>query len=54
MGDDRITQVDVRKAKANDYKEIYEIAKYSAKDSDYLINRDVYLKPFILLLKENN
>ncbi|WP_280535194.1 protein rep, partial [Clostridium perfringens] len=31
MGDDRITQVDVRKAKANDYKEIYEIAKYSAK-----------------------
>lgn len=50
MGDDRITQVDVRKAKANDYKEIYEIAKYSAKDSDYLINRDVF-KTFYMALK---
>ncbi|MGM8232258.1 protein rep, partial (plasmid) [Clostridium perfringens] len=50
MGDDRITQVDVRKAKANDYKEIYEIAKYSAKDSDYLINRDVF-KTFYTALK---
>lgn len=37
-----ITQVDVRKAKANDYKEVYELAKYSAKDSDYLINRNVF------------
>uniref|UniRef100_UPI0039EAFC71 protein rep n=2 Tax=Clostridium perfringens TaxID=1502 RepID=UPI0039EAFC71 len=50
MGDDRITQVDVRKAKANDYKEIYEIAKYSAKDADYLINRDVF-KTFYTALK---
>lgn len=41
-GDFGITQVDVRKAKINDYKEVYELAKYSAKDSDYLINRDVF------------
>jgi plasmid rolling circle replication initiator protein Rep len=37
-----ITQVDVRKAKINDYKEVYELAKYSAKDTDYLINREVF------------
>ncbi|MPQ44714.1 protein rep [Clostridium tarantellae] len=37
-----ITQVDVRKSKANDYKEVYELAKYSAKDTDYLINRQVF------------
>jgi plasmid rolling circle replication initiator protein Rep len=41
-GDFRITQVDVRKAKINDYKEVYELAKYSAKDTDYLINREVF------------
>lgn len=41
-GDYTITQVDVRKAKANDYKEVYELAKYSAKDTDYLINREVF------------
>jgi plasmid rolling circle replication initiator protein Rep len=41
-GDFSITQVDVRKAKANDYKEVYELAKYSAKDTDYLINRKVF------------
>lgn len=40
--DDSITQVDVRKAKINDYKEIYELAKYSAKDTDYLISRPVF------------
>ncbi|WP_430515535.1 protein rep [Clostridium botulinum] len=37
-----ITQVDVRKAKINDYHEVYELAKYSAKDTDYLINREVF------------
>ncbi|CAI3563351.1 Replication protein [Clostridium neonatale] len=42
-GDYTITQVDVRKAKANDYKEVYELAKYSAKDTDYLINREVFM-----------
>lgn len=41
-GDYSITQVDVRKAKINDYKEVYELAKYSAKDTDYLINREVF------------
>lgn len=41
-GDHTITQVDVRKAKINDYKEVYELAKYSAKDTDYLINREVF------------
>ncbi|MCI5747934.1 MAG: protein rep, partial [Clostridium perfringens] len=42
MRDDRITQVDVRKAKMSNYKEVYELSKYSAKDSDYLINRKVF------------
>ncbi|MDM0907094.1 protein rep, partial [Clostridium perfringens] len=41
-GDDSITQVDVRKATIGDYKEVYELAKYSAKDSDYLISRPVF------------
>ena len=41
-GDRSITQVDVRKSKANNLKEVYELAKYSAKDSDYLISRPVF------------
>ncbi|MFR5348345.1 protein rep [Romboutsia timonensis] len=41
-GDFTITQVDIRKAKINNYKEVYELAKYSAKDTDYLINREVF------------
>lgn len=41
-GDNSITQVDVRKATSGDYKEVYELAKYSAKDSDYLVNRKVF------------
>ena len=41
-GNYSITQVDVRKAKANDKKEVYELAKYSAKDSDYLVSRPVF------------
>ncbi|WP_159442136.1 protein rep [Clostridioides difficile] len=41
-GDKSITQVDVRKAKSNDLKEVYELAKYSAKDSDYLVSRPVF------------
>lgn len=40
--DKSITQVDVRKAKANNLKEVYELAKYSAKDSDYLMSRPVF------------
>ena len=41
-GDISITQVDVRKSKSNNLKEVYELAKYSAKDSDYLISRPVF------------
>lgn len=41
-GDKFITQVDVRKAKANNLKEVYELAKYSAKDTDYLVSRPVF------------
>lgn len=41
-GDKSITQVDVRKIKANNLKEVYELAKYSAKDSDYLISKSVF------------
>ena len=41
-GDQFITQVDVRKAKSNDLKEVYELAKYSAKDTDYLVSRPVF------------
>jgi len=41
-GNSSITQVDVRKAKANDLKEVYELAKYSAKDVDYLLSRPVF------------
>lgn len=40
--DKSITQVDVRKAKSNNHKEVYELAKYSAKDSDYLVSRPVF------------
>ncbi|MCS6133280.1 replication protein [Clostridium botulinum] len=41
-GNYSITQVDVRKAKVNNRKEVYELAKYSAKDSDYLVSRPVF------------
>lgn len=41
-GDKSITQVDVRKAKSNDLREVYELAKYSAKDTDYLVSRPVF------------
>ena len=37
-----ITQVDVRKVRSLKENRIFEIAKYSAKDSDYLINQDVF------------
>ncbi|RIL37380.1 replication protein, partial [Staphylococcus gallinarum] len=42
-----ITQVHVQKVKANNNKELYEMDKYSGKDSDYLSNKkvfDVYYK----------
>ncbi|NIK13481.1 protein rep [Alkalibacillus almallahensis] len=37
-----ITQVHVQKVKERKQKEVSEIAKYSAKDSDYLINENVF------------
>lgn len=37
-----ITQVDVRKVKENNNKEVAEVAKYAAKDSDYLLNEKVF------------
>ncbi|MGC7588836.1 protein rep, partial [Staphylococcus epidermidis] len=40
-GNDEITQVHVQKIKQNNNKELYEMAKYSGKDSDYLINQKV-------------
>ncbi len=50
IDDNSITQVDVRKATVGDYKEVYELAKYSAKDSDYLISIPVF-KTFYQALK---
>lgn len=41
-GNYSITQVDVRKAKSSDRGEIFELAKYSAKDTDYLMSRQVF------------
>ena len=41
-GNSSITQVDVRKSKSNNLKEVYELAKYSAKDTDYLVSRPVF------------
>ena len=37
-----ITQVDVRKVRNDRDDKVYEIAKYSAKDSDYLQNQNVF------------
>lgn len=37
-----ITQVDVRRVRNSKDNKVFEIAKYSAKDSDYLINQEVF------------
>ncbi|OIS36253.1 replication protein [Staphylococcus cohnii] len=42
MGMPEITQVQVQKIRQNNNKELYEMAKYSGKDSDYLINQKVF------------
>ena len=42
MNDNSITQVDVKKIDTTDKKAISEIAKYGAKDSDYLYSQDVF------------
>ena len=39
---DLITQVDVRKVRNSKDDRVFEIAKYSVKESDYLINQDVF------------
>ncbi|MEB7754979.1 protein rep [Staphylococcus pseudoxylosus] len=41
-GISEITQVQVQKIRQNKNKELYEMAKYSGKDSDYLINQKVF------------
>lgn len=41
-GDYSITQVDVRKVDISNNKVISEVSKYSAKDADYLINKEVF------------
>ena len=38
-GNSEITQVHIQKVKQNNNKELYEMAKYSGKDNDYLINQ---------------
>lgn len=42
IGNQAITQVHVQKVKQNNNKELYEMAKYSGKDSDYLVNQKVF------------
>ena len=41
-GDRSITQVSVKKVRANDRKEVSELAKYGAKDADYLTSQGVF------------
>ena len=41
-GISEITQVQVQKIRQNNNKELYEMAKYYGKDSDYLINQKVF------------
>ena len=40
--DSSITQVDIRRAKMDDYKSVLELATYSAKASDYLLSHDIF------------
>lgn len=40
--DTSITQVDIRKAKLDDMKAVYEMATYSAKASDYMYSEEVF------------
>ncbi|MGX0297679.1 hypothetical protein ACUXKU_002351 [Staphylococcus epidermidis] len=37
-----ITQVCFQKVKQNNNKDLYEMTKYSGKDSDYLVNQKVF------------
>lgn len=40
--DSSITQVDIRRAKFDDFKSVLEIATYSAKASEYLLNAQIF------------
>lgn len=42
MSDNSISQVDVRRIDMNDKKSVLEIAKYGAKDSEYMHSQDVF------------
>lgn len=42
MNDSSITQVDIRKMDTSDSNAIAEIAKYGAKDSDYMVSQEVF------------
>jgi plasmid rolling circle replication initiator protein Rep len=42
MKDDSITQVDIRKMDTSDSNAIAEVAKYGAKDADYMISQEVF------------
>lgn len=42
MEDTSITQVDIRRMNTEDTSSICEIAKYGAKDADYMISQDVF------------
>lgn len=53
MNDDNITQVDIRKVNTDDFKAISEISKYTTKDSDYLLNKNVF-DVFYKSLKNKN
>lgn len=41
-GDNTIMQVNVKKIRANNKKEVAELAKYGAKDADYLTSQEVF------------
>ena len=49
-GNASITQIDIQKATLKNNKHMYELAKYSAKDSDYLYSKEVF-KVFYNALK---
>ena len=42
MNDSSITQVDIRKMNTTDSNAIAEIAKYGAKDADYMVSQEVF------------
>ena len=41
-GDERITQVDVRRVENSADKGVAEVAAYTAKDSEYMLSQEVF------------